>query len=72
MSIAQSPLPLERSVQEARADQQAGVMLVDLRTGAERRAGIPAGAVVMTMPAVSSDILMSLLDEMNVFPGGDA
>ena len=52
MTTGKPTVPLERSVQEARADQQAGVTLVDLRTDAERRAGQPAGAVVMSAEAV--------------------
>ena len=72
MSIAQSPLPLERSVQEARADQQAGVMLVDLRTGAERRAGIPAGAVVMTVQDVQARYAREPGWRVNLLCGGGA
>ena len=52
MTAGKPTVPLERSVQEARADQQAGITLVDLRTDAERRAGRPAGAVVMSAEAV--------------------
>jgi len=72
MSIAQSPLPLERSVQEARADQLAGVMLVDLRTGAERRAGIPAGAVVMTVQDVQARYAREPDWRVNLLCGGGA
>lgn len=52
MSHASPPVPLERSVQDARADQDAGIALVDLRTEFERRQGGPAGARVMTFEAV--------------------
>ena len=72
MSIAQSPPPLERSVHEARADQQAGITLVDLRTEPERRAGIPAGAVVMTFQDVQARYAKDPGWRVNLLCGGGA
>ena len=72
MSIGKSPPPLERSVQEARADQQAGVTLVDLRTEPERRSGIPAGAVVMTARDVQARYAKQPGWRVNLLCGGGA
>jgi molybdopterin/thiamine biosynthesis adenylyltransferase/rhodanese-related sulfurtransferase len=72
MSIAQAPLPLERSVQEARADQRAGVTLVDLRAASERRAGMPAGAVVMTAQDVRARYAREPDWRANLLCGGGA